>query len=73
MVQVPVFTSVTVVPATLHTGVVCELKLTFRPELAVALTVIGGVPSVWFESGAKAMLWRAGVTWKVWLTGAAAV
>jgi len=41
IVQVPVVTNVTVVPDTVHTCGVRELKLTVRPELAVALTVIG--------------------------------
>ena len=42
----PVVTSVTVLPETVHTFGVRELKLTVRSELAVALTVNGGVPSV---------------------------
>ena len=44
MVQVPAATSVTVVPETPHTFVVCELKLTVKPEEAVALTVNGAEP-----------------------------
>ena len=72
-VQVPVATSVTVVPETVHTGVVCELKLTARPELAVALTVNGTLPaSVRFAIAPKVMVWLLGVTWKLWLTGVAA-
>jgi hypothetical protein len=47
---VPPATSVTVVPNTVHTDVVCELKLTVRPEVADALTVNGDAPNVWLES-----------------------
>src|ERR1035441_6248872 len=59
IVQVPAATSVTVVPDTVQTGVVCELKLTVSPELAVALTVNGAVPSVLFESVPNVMVWDA--------------
>jgi hypothetical protein len=45
IVQVPVASRVTVVPETPHILVVCELKLTVRPELAVALTVNGAEPN----------------------------
>ena len=41
MMQVPVATKVTLVPATVHTGVVSEEKLTANPDDAVALTVNG--------------------------------
>src|ERR1035441_1142535 len=66
MVQVPTATIVTVEPVapdTVQTAVVCELKLTVRPELAVALTVNGGVPSSWLESAANVMVWGV-CTWK---------
>jgi hypothetical protein len=33
-----------VLPETVHTGAVCELKLTVRPDDAVALTVKGALP-----------------------------
>ena len=72
ILQVPAATSVTVVPETVHTGAVCELKLTARPELAVAPTVNGGVPSARFESAPKVMIWHLCVTWKLRLTGVAA-
>jgi hypothetical protein len=49
------------------------LKVIFRPEVAVALTVNGGAPYGWFDSAPKSMVWLNGVTWKVWSTGAAAV
>jgi len=55
-----------------QTDVVCELKLTGKPELAVALTVKGAVPKTWFEKAPKVRVWGAGVTWKLWLTGVAA-
>jgi hypothetical protein len=71
-VQAPTATSVTVVPETLHTGLVCELKLTAKPELAVALTMNGAAPNGWFGGAPKAMVWLTGVTWKVWLTAVAA-
>jgi hypothetical protein len=50
MVQVPPEISVTVDPDTVHTDVVCELKLTVSPEVEDALTVNGAAPNVWFES-----------------------
>ena len=43
-VQVPVATSVTVAPDTVHTAGVVEAKLTARPEDAVAVTGNGAVP-----------------------------
>src|SRR5438445_4147884 len=72
MVQVPTATSVTVEPDTVQTEVVCELKLTGKPELAVALTVNGALPNNRFASAPKVMVWLACVTWKLWLTGIAA-
>lgn len=57
MVQVPTAITVTVAPETLHTGVVCELKLTARPELAVAVTMNGALPQGCFESAPKVMVW----------------
>jgi hypothetical protein len=41
MVQVPTVTKVTVVPETVQTLVVAEVKATVRPEEAVAPSVIG--------------------------------
>jgi hypothetical protein len=77
MEQVPKDSSVTVVAESVHTSGVVELKLTGRPELAVALTVIGEVPNEglngWLESAPKVMVWLSLVTWKLWLTGVAAV
>jgi hypothetical protein len=71
IVQVPAEISVTVAPDTVQTGVVCELKLTARPEDAVALTV-GVVPKGWFESAPNVTVWLPWVTWKLWFTGVAA-
>ena len=45
IVHVPEAMNVAVVPLTVHTLVVCEAKLTARPELAVAESV-SGVPTV---------------------------
>ena len=62
MVQVPTETSVTVEPVspdTVQTAVVCELKLTVKPEEAVALTVNGAAPKGWFPSAPKVMVWVA--------------
>src|SRR5437867_12034842 len=64
MVQVPTATSVTVEPDTVQTEVVCELKLTGKPELAFALTVNGALPNTRFASAPKVMVWLACVTWK---------
>jgi hypothetical protein len=50
MVQVPPATSVTVDPDTVHTEVVCELKLTARPDVADAVTVNGAAPNVLLAS-----------------------
>src|ERR1035437_5946676 len=72
MVQVPTETSVTVEPATVQTGAVSELKLTGRPDVAVALSANGAVPNARSESAPKVILWLACVTWKLWFTGVAA-
>jgi hypothetical protein len=50
MVQVPAFTSVTVVPETVQTAVVSEAKLTVKLELADALSV-SGVARTWLGIG----------------------
>ena len=64
MVQVPVVMPVTVLPLTVHTPVVVLLKLTARPDVAVALAVV--VPPTARLLGLKPMapmLWlAAGVT-----------
>ena len=48
-----------------------ELKLTDKPELAVALTVKGAAPNTWLDSAPKVIVCDAS-TWKLWLTGVAA-
>ena len=71
MVQGPAAISVTVVPDTVHAGVVAA-KITAKPEVAVPLTGNGAEPKSWFGSGAKVIVWAAGVTWKDWVTDVAA-
>ena len=44
IVQLPAATSVTVEPDTVHTSVVCELKLTDKPDEADALIENGAAP-----------------------------
>jgi len=56
IVQGPAETSVTVDPDTVHTAVVCELKLTANPEVAVALTVNAAVPYTLFANAPKLMV-----------------
>jgi hypothetical protein len=72
MVQVPAATSVTVAPATEHTDVVVEAKLTANPELALALTANGAAPNTWPDSAPKVIVWLPAVTAKLSLTGGAA-
>ena len=55
-------TKVTVVPETVHTGVVSDEKLTGNPDDAVALTVNGEAASVRSASAPKLIVWSAGVT-----------
>jgi hypothetical protein len=64
IVQVPADTSVTVVPETVQTGVVLEVNVTVRPELAVADTVNGGSLAFLFGSAAKLIVWFAFATVK---------
>jgi hypothetical protein len=62
IVQVPTARIVTVEPATLQTEVVVEVKVTGRPELAVAVTEKGGVPMVTLLRGPKAIVCNNGPT-----------
>jgi len=63
MLQVPVASNVTVDPDTMQTeGVVCESKLTVRPDVAVALTMNVPDPSTLFESAPKVMVWGVFIT-----------
>ena len=57
IVQVPTATKVTVVPDTVQTPVVAELKMTVRPEEAVALTVIGPSSKRLPASPPKVIVW----------------
>src|SRR5580704_17293406 len=69
MVHIPTPTSVTVFPATLQTAVAVEVKLTAKPELAVALTRNTGCPYLLFANAPKVMVWLSCVTWKLSLIG----
>ena len=60
MEQVPVATRVTKDPETVQTDVVVEAKLTVSPDVAVALTVIGGTPRFWLLSAPKVMVFDNG-------------
>jgi hypothetical protein len=55
-------TRVTSDPATDQTEPESELKATAKAEEAVALIVNGAVPSVWFASAPKVMVWLSGAT-----------
>jgi hypothetical protein len=71
--HVPWPNSVTVAVDTVQTDGVLEVKLTARPEDAVALTINGAVPNAWFERAPNVMVCTSGVTVKLWVTcGAAA-
>ena len=72
MVQVPVATSVTVLPETVQVVAVVDAKLTGKPDDAVAETVNGGLPSTWLGKGANVMVCASFVIWNDWVTGVAA-
>lgn len=57
IVQVPVLTKVTVLPATVHTGVVVEVNTTERPEDVVADTAKGALPNALPVMAAKVIVW----------------
>ncbi len=58
MMQVPTESGVTVLPETLHTPGVSELRVTTSPEVAAAATVYGGPPTVMLGGAVmKVMLW----------------
>ena len=72
-VQLPRASKLSVLPLTLQTAGVRELKLTARPEVDVAVNVMGGAPSVWVPGDAKVTLCAARDTVNVAATvGAAA-
>jgi hypothetical protein len=58
--QVPTATSVSVVPATVHTPGVVDAKVTVKPEVALALSAAGAVPRVWLPGDVKVMLCASG-------------
>ena len=69
----PAATSVTVAPDTVQTDVVNDVKLTVRPDVAVALSATVPVAGNGrFPSAPNVIVWLAGVTWKLWSTGVAA-
>ena len=74
IVQLPGETSVSVLPTTVHTGVVVDANDTVRPEVAVATSEGGAVPIVWLPGDANVMVCAvsgAAATLKVFDTGAA--
>jgi hypothetical protein len=71
-VQVPTATKVTVDPDVVQTAVVWELKVTARPEVAVAATANGAAANATFDSMPNVIVWEAFVTLKLSLTGVAA-
>ena len=74
IVHVPVATRVTVVPDTVHFPVVLLVKVTVRPEVAVALMPNVGVPDFECVPGfAKAMVCVTLLTVKLWFTDVAAL
>ena len=72
-------TSVRDLPLILHTPGVLELRLTLRPEFALATKVTGVRPSVWAPGLVKLIVWLASTTpaaeatVKLWLTPGAAL
>ena len=71
MLQVPTATSVSVLPLTVQTLGVVDAKLTAKPELAVATSAGGVVPSVWLPGEVKLMLCAAAPTLKLRVTAVA--
>ena len=56
IVHVPAATRVTVVPDTVQTGVVADVKVTVSPDVAVAVTVNGGSPKALVASAPNEMV-----------------
>ena len=56
MLQLPCSINVALLPDTVQTAVVVEVKLTAKPELADALSV-SVFPTVWVGIALKVMLW----------------
>ena len=57
IVQVPVVSSVTVLPLTVQTADVSDAKLTGKPDDAVALTLNGASLTSLSGSGLKVIVW----------------
>jgi hypothetical protein len=70
--QVPEFRTITRVPAVLQTGVVIEVKLTGRPELALAVIWKGGSLKNWLGIELKVIVCEPLFTMKLRVTGIAA-
>src|SRR5688572_32255963 len=66
MVQVPTVTMVTVVPLTVQTPVVWLVKVTPRPEVAVAATAKDASLKVKGPTAGKLMLWSAWLIVMFW-------
>jgi hypothetical protein len=71
MEHVPAAMIVTVLPATVQTPVVVEVKVIARPELAVALALNGDTPRLTLRNPANAIVCAAGLTVKLCVTVAA--
>lgn len=56
IMQVPAFNNVTVLPLTVHTSALKVLKLTFKPDDAVAKTVMGDSLRIRLGNGSKVMV-----------------
>jgi len=56
IMQVPAFSNVTVLPLTMHTSALKVLKLTFKPDDAVAKTVMGDSLRIRLGNGSKVMV-----------------
>jgi hypothetical protein len=72
MLHVPVLMRVTLVPETVHTAVVVEVKATVREEDAVALTVKGVWSRLRSASPASVIVWLPGLIVKLRATWGAA-
>ena len=71
MEHVPLLTRVTVVPPATQTAVVGDVKMTGRPELAVALTVNGAAPKFFPVKDPNVMVCDPMLTLKLTVTDGA--
>ena len=67
-VQVPEVSSVAMLPLTWQTESVSDEKVTGNPDVALALSCIGGSVMKWSPTDQNAMRWVASVTGKLWST-----